>query len=537
MDPFTASIRKASKNFCVSDGYDFRHEFANRNYQSGIYMPLTMYCAKLDVDFYMRSGRNSYARMEAVIKGRYELTNLGKLKLQILKEMDNFERTTCGTIALWGFRENERKRQLAKVEHLSKDFNWNEPRKVYQEHLEELMEKVYFMVLNSAKEYLMEILQDRDEERILTYINKFIGKYDKHQISMMSKERYPYYHILEGHVKILEAIEEYIKLIDYILENFYSILRLNPIYILSALRNRPLELINIDENGLNGWMDRSREANGQPPLSLLWMFIFEIKEKLYKLAIGALESVWGIKIFDPIRDKDFYWRFTHFNDGLYMFGDNGLVIKGGKIVVMYDLSISDVYQGLLRRNEEGKNFCFFQRINEKYDCGSTGGAFTTVWNIDGQFAIWKAFEEGRLKCDEDWPHISDLCEKSSTFLGHYWNARMKRWMTLGLRLTKDNARKSVAFRVKRGSSNHLSWEQKEVNTAEFAQLVVSSGFGAKKLRKFYDWVRLKRLSIDPEEMGVTERIGEVAEKHIPEFLSLFKEESLVTLARPLELVG
>ena len=508
-------------------------EFIGRTLNSGTYMPLTMYCAQLDVDFYIRSSRSVYARQEAVIKGNYKLTNLGKLRFRILKEMEILDRSTCGTIALWSFRKNERNRQLRRIKKHHDMADWIAPKRVYQNNIEPILQ-VYKYALQRAINYLNEIINDKDSDRLLKYIFKFIREYEKQQVSMIARERYPYYHIIEGHVDVLELAKYFVKLLEYIILNIYSVWRLNPRFILSAIRNRPLEIMNISETVMNGWMDRSREANGQPPLAALWMMVYEIKNDIIINMLNMLESIYKVKFFDPIRDRDFYWRFTHFNDGLYLFGDNGLLIKGGEIITMYDLAISDVYQGFLRRDEINRNLCFYQRLNDNFDCGSTGGAFTTIWNLDGQLCMWRAYNDGLLSTSKEWPEIAELCESSKTFLGHFYNARMQRWMTIGNRLSKDNARKAIPIRVRRGRSNRIRLEQKDVKTNEFAQLVISSGLGRKKLRKFYDWVRLMRLSINPEELGVAERIGEVIpESKLHDFISMFKPDRLAVLARPL----
>jgi hypothetical protein len=548
MTVFSRFVSIASKEFITEDIYTWRDEFTFRSLHKGTYMPLTMYCAWLKLDYYLRPGRNDYAGQEIMINGDYELTNLGKFKFRLLNQLDGegdsefeklnskFSRTTCGTIGLWGLRHNERIRQLWKIRMMKDDNDWLALKAVYNQYRNRLL-KVYTNCLDTCINFLSDIVVNEKYDYALSYMTKFILKYNKKQVSMIAHDRYPYYHIVEGHEDLKMLFVSFIQLLKLIKLHLYSKFRVKSSYLLSALRNRPLNLVSIKENMLTGWMDRSREANGQPPLSLLWMFVYPIKKLLYNTMLNEFERIFGIKFIDPIRDKDFYWKFTHLQDGLYLFGDNGMKIEHGKIICVYDLSISDVFQGFLRRDELGNNLCFFQRLDSNFDCGSTGGAFTTIWNIEGQLLLWRALLNKELMTDKSWPYVNNLCEESSAFLGHSYFPRMKRFITEGVRLTRDNARRSIPLPYSRGRRVFIDLKhEKKITYAEFAQLSIACGLGQLKMRKFYDWVRLKRLSIDPEGAGVWERIHDVVPQDlIPEFLSLFNMRSLDILASPLVL--
>jgi hypothetical protein len=254
--------------------------------------------------------------------------------------------------------------------------------------------------------------------------------------------------------------------------------------------------------------------------------------------LNKIAEIYNIEFFDPIRHDDFYFRFTQKQDGLYLFGDNGLLIEDGEIVVMYDLSISDVFQGWFRRSDDGKNFCFFVRLNEFYDCGSTGDAFTTLWNIEGQVFIWRVFRDGKLTTKERWPEIKDLCERAGTFLGHMFSKIINDWMTKGVRLTTDNSKKMISFNYERGRVMHLEWPHKDVIPAnEFLSLAISSGMLKDcRLTRFYEWIEEKKkedaFEYFDEEKGVVEQIEQA--RNIKGFMDLTKE-NLAELAYPYKL--
>jgi hypothetical protein len=221
---------------------------------------------------------------------------------------------------------------------------------------------------------------------------------------------------------------------------------------------------------------------------------------------------------------------------------------------MYDLSISDVFQAYLRRDGK-RNFCFFLRLDAFYDCGSTGDAFTSIWNIEGQIFIWYVFRKGLLSTDKNWPEIKDLCEETITFLGHCWIAILKDWITLGVRLTKDSAKKMISFEYSFRKPNVIELEGKEkIPKNEFLATAISSGvLDDCRLTKFYSWVFIrslfdtfkafgrrlfkgehyKKTELFDEEKGVVEQIEEA--KNWPGFLDL-TEMDLQELATPYELV-
>jgi hypothetical protein len=354
-----------------------------------------MYCYELTVDVYRRYSHQSYAIRELVISGTYRLTNLGKEKLRYMESIDDrikaetqLERSTLGTIALWFLRKNERRRQIEAVKTRGRDLDWQTLREKYRVHRDEIISRVYTWVLQEAYDYLDTIVKDKNWILLQTNVEDYIRDQKKRKTSVVSTvyDRFPYEFIVE-HANLPKIAKHFMVLIKLIMDNIFSEKRLNWRFILSAIRNRPFDLEEFSFGHAVGTMSRSREANGQPPFSLLWMMVYPEKKRILKEALNRIELIYKVKFYDPIRHDNFYYLFTHFVDGLYLFGDNGILIRNGTIIGIYDLSISDVWQAWVRQ-EEGKNFCFFLWIGEGYDCGSTGDAFTTLWNIEGQVFLW-----------------------------------------------------------------------------------------------------------------------------------------------------
>lgn len=557
-DVLLDSFEKASTDFLTERTYTWTEEFYRRNLYKGSYMPLTYYAKKVKIWFSFAKGTSSYANRKLKIKAKYELTNLGKRKRELLLKTVGFERTTIGSIAMWLLRWYERKRQREAIEDRSKNRDWQVLKEQYKLVRDKVIAEVYLPLLDAAIQYLTGILNLNDWDRFRKNVHNYITEQQKGKTSMVATsfdERYPYKKFLEIN-NPEKIIRPFIKLLELIKFNFFSNKRLNPDFILAALRNRPLDLLNeiFGETESEGEMDRSREANGQPPFSLFWMMVYEIKKKLIKRALRAIERIYDIKFYDPIRYSDFYYRFTHFQNGLYVFGDNGLLIEGGEIQAMYDLSISDVFQAYLRRDGK-RNFCFFLRLDAFYDCGSTGDAFTSIWNIEGQIFIWYVFRKGLLSTDKNWPEIKDLCEETITFLGHCWIAILKDWITLGVRLTKDSAKKMISFEYQFGKQNVIELEgPATIPRNEFLATAISSGVLEDcRLKKFYEWVffrvlfdnfrraglilfkdkEIKEKEVFSEEKGVIEQIESA--KEWPGFLKL-TEMNLDELALPYLLV-
>lgn len=542
LDELSISIRDASEDFLSEQQYDWHSEFKKRRMYSGTRMPLTYNCYNLKVKFYVRPGREDYADKEIVIDAEYILTEIAKRKLDFLKQETDLERTTVGTIATWFLRKNERVRQTKDVASRSRDPDWKALQTNYPQVRDVVIERVYIPILQKGIDYLESIVEEEKWEEFMANVSKYISDMKKSQTSMVSSyyNRYPYKNLLK-YKKPRRIVVNFIKLLKLIRDNFFTKKRLNPKYILSALRNRPLyiekdkdEEEKFTETESSGILKKSREANGQPPFSLFWMFIYAIKKKVLIAALNAIEEVYGIEFIDPIRYKDFYFRFTQKQDGLYLFGDNGLLIVDGKIEIMYDLSLSDVAQGWIRRDGE-RNFSFFLRLNSRFDCGSTGDALTTVWNIEGQVFIWWCYKKGLLSTKKSWPEIKELVEETDLFVGHYWSEKLQDWMTKGVRLTTDNAKKMISFQIERGKTNEVEWEHKEnIPANEFLSLAISSGMLEDcRLTKFYAWIKAKNEDIYDEELGVVEQIKKAEE--IPGFMDL-TEVNLDELAVPYILI-
>lgn len=512
-------------------------------------MPLSLYCTHLDMMVYYLPSRSTYAHSKLRINANFGLTNLGKLRYWLFKDMDDFERSTCGSIVLWGLRRNERKRQTEKMIKCSQYPDWVAIRDNWVNNHKDEVKLIYSYILERGYDYLDTIIKDHDYSRILEYMYRFINENDKKRVSMMAGERFEYvnmYDIKTNELKVM--IKDYRDFLSEINANIYSKKRVNPKFLLTAIRNRPLDILSIliedfenvnsREGKLKGEMDRGREANGQPPMSELWMFLYEIKDEIEHECLNRMERIYKLKFLDPIRDRDFYYKFTHWKKGLYIFGDNGYRLNH-KEDIMYDLSISDIFCGFMRRDKEGNNICTFQRLNDSFDCGSTGSHDTTLWNIATQLNIWDSYNEGLLSTSKSWPHVKDLVEECDTFLGHYYHPLLKTWMSKGVRLTTDNARKAIALLLRKGIYNHIEWNlHKNIQLNEYAQLVTTSGFGKLKLSDFYDWVRRKRLHMGAEIYGITERVGGVLiePELIKEFMSLHDEKQIRLFAEPLELI-
>jgi hypothetical protein len=532
-------IQIATKNFLTDEEYDYNVEFIGKTLYSGTRMPLTMYCYTLDIECFLRSAYAGYASWRLDVKAKFELTNLGKLKYKLLEEMDLLEeRTTCGTFALYGLRRNERKRQEQKIEKYKDHLNWKETREYYLEKREQSVE-IYIGGLRIGIKYLDEVIKDKNAaEIILGNVMKFVIEGGKQEISMIAKIRYTYDQGIKE-TEWTQAAKDFRLFLLMIIDNFYSLLRLNPEFMLVAIRNRPLDILKMTMDTISGYLDRSRQAMGEPPYSGGWMFLYAVKKIILTYILNEFEKLYKVKFYDPIRYDDFYWRFTHLVDGLYLFGDNGMLVKNKQIIATWDLSISDIYAGYLRRDAEGRNFCFFPRISAGIDSGSTGGMLTTVWNIENQVNMWSCFNEGKLTIDnEEWPEIAGLCESTKAFLGHMYVERMKRWMSQGVRLTTDSTDKSIPFRIKRGRVNNFSLSHKKMPLAnEFAQLVIASGLSSLKIQKFYEWVKKKKLKIPEYVYGIRERIGSVLRSNelVEDFMNLQKRKTLEVLAAPLEL--
>jgi hypothetical protein len=505
-------------------------------------MPLTLYCYGLKLLVTKVIGTKPYASRALKIEGDYTLTELGRLKLEFMKLMDSkyeseslFERTTAGTIALWFLRRQERIRQLQGIKERSKDPDWQTLRKHYKTFLPVVV-PIYKQFFIKAQTYLKEVEKDRDWDRIRLNISNYIRDQKKSQTSTVSNvyDRLPYKLVLDQ-VNIPLLIRYYIRFLQLIIDNFYSKKRVNPRFILSAIRNRPLDLFSFTNNHLVGSVDRSREANGQPPESIIYMLIYEIKEQLIHEAVSAFEQVYGLEIIDPIRDRDFYFKYTQRKDGLYMFGDNGALIKNGQIVGIYDLSISDIFQAWMRNND-GNNFCIFLRLGEGYDSGSTGDCLTTLWTLEGQMFIWWCYNQGYLSSKDEIPWIPELVGETRGFLGHYYDDDLQDYYASGIKLTRDSIRKAIPLTLNRFGPTELLWRPREnVKANEILALLITSGVGDIGLTKFYEWVKKNRLTEGKEEIySITERVEALGMG--PDFLDL-TDMDLSKLAYPYAIEG
>lgn len=282
-------------------------------------------------------------------------------------------------------------------------------------------------------------------------------------------------------------------------------------------------------------MSRSRRPQGEPPFSNIFIYLTEEEKlKIFTEALNQLQELYDIEFFDPIRDRDFYYNFTHFKPGLYIFGDNGLFIVSEDEFYMYDLSVSDVLQGYIRRSEDGKNFKWFIRLTPEIDLGPTGDPFTTLWNIEGQLIIWRSFLDGKFPGDKI-PYHPEFMKPCKTFLGHFYDKIRKIWRTTFPHLTTDRASKRKTFNLRKNKYQlHLS-HKGIVDDTTMAQICCSTGVVSFKLADFYEWIRERRiLSVDFVE-GASYRILEmIPEDMLPDFMMNFDIKELEKFAWPLK---
>jgi hypothetical protein len=171
-------------------------------------------------------------------------------------------------------------------------------------------------------------------------------------------------------------------------------------------------------------------------------------------------------------------------------------------------------------------------IGQGEDCGSTGGAMTTGWNIAGQGLIWRAFEDGLLNTKGEIPYVKDLLEDATGFLGHYYNAENDDWFTSGVKVTGDNAKKAIPFSLYKYGQTNLHWQpRKEVKANEILANLIASGTGDVGIKEFYEWVRDTHIS---EELYSTQERLEALVKTNPDFIDL-TDEDLADLAFPYKL--
>lgn len=285
-------------------------------------------------------------------------------------------------------------------------------------------------------------------------------------------------------------------------------------------------------------LNRSRGPQGEPPFSNIWMFLKRNeKSAIMKKMLNSLEELYGIKFFDPIRNPDFYYKFTHFEPGLYIFGDNGLLVISREEFYMYDLSMSDVVQGFFRRDKKGNNLQWFMRLTKDFDLGASGDPLTTIWNIEGQLLVWRWFINTGRKSKI--PLIKDFIDYDNTFLGHFWDKVRKIWRSTQPHFTRDNATGRKGFQLNK-TNWHLSWPaETTIEDTTIAQTACAAGLVSFTLVDFYSWIKDQK--INWEELEYAEGAQRRMHKMIPvelmeSFMSHFDLDKLKELAHPRKLI-
>jgi len=494
--------------------------------------------------------------MAITMDAKYDLTELGKMLIERAKAHPSLlDRTRAGTLAFWGMRKNERVRQIKKVKHVTNDQNVQNWKKWMRQYLPQSI-KLYERMYDRAIEYLETLIADHNEELLRENVERYITEMEKEDISLSPHFQANYTYLRnEEMLPVAIAMVAFLKMMK---GNLYSRMRVAVDFILAALRNRPedievektfdkngelLEKVLIDANSEKAYMDRSRAAEGQPPHSHFWMLIYPIKHEIITEFLNSIKKLYHVNFKTPITDDNFYYEFTHFVPGLYLFGDNGCQIKSGEMYI-YDLSISDIMQAHIRQGDKGENMSFYQRLGEGYDAGTSGDPFTTLWNIEGQVVLWLAYQEGDIDSFKgiDAPTIKEVLEPAAGFLGHIFDYDLNMWLGGGAKFTRDNSTDRISCHLNKGLQTTFNWTRRDrIDYIEFCQVAVPTGIVNFNYSKFWDWVKHEGLTAKSfafGEMGSSqESIGHYAKLKSESFLSHFDVQEMIKLARPGVLVN
>lgn len=541
-------LSNSQDTILTNQQYNYNVEFFNRRSWSGTIMPLSASCYSQRCDYLLRKSGEKWATYGANIKSTYKLTGLGESIYDLCNENNDFERSRLdGSMALWELRRNERRRQLEKVKLLSEQDEFHILRRKYQEYKDRSI-AVYTQFYNTVNAYINEVLKSPDPNKIFREsIETYIHQQGKSHASLVPSLGLRYEDIFSNDLVHLARLQ--VKLNNTIMDHIYDRFRINPSNILSALRNRPADInkletlkglkLDISTSHCNLRNDRTREANGQPPESHEWMWVFLIKHHISKWIIDEFRKIYGVDFKTPVESSlQFYVDFVNKVDGLYLFGDNGMEIRNGEIKI-YDLSISDVGQGLIRRDSVGRNLGFFLRLNPDYDCGSTGGSLTPYWNLEGQLIIWRCFKDKEL--EGDFPSIPNFLEPAGTFLGH-WFREDGKISSKGLRTTKDSAKRASPIVITPGKTSSITWPIKtEIKRNELIQSVIASGVSDIDLKYFYNWALKKNYftnDVYVEYKGINDQLDYVFkdQEAVQAFEDLIGIDELKNFAHPLAII-
>lgn len=505
-------VRDSKNDFLTEVPYTFEAEFRNKRLLSGTMMPLSKYCYELELLLKPLPPSETYSKLRYEITAKYKLTQLGLLRYEQCKST-NFERSTFGTVALWGLRKNEKRRHLEKANGYSKNAGCVLVRNDWLSQATYIVEEVYVYALNLFNEFLQLQIDTMTKDEIRYWMFRYYIEQEKQQISITAEERILYETAIDNCDPVL-LCKDHILLNLEIISKIYSAYRVFQGKLQEALRNRPADMTMINDiiqvfhDYAVVTLERSRQATGQTPQKCLWMMIYKFKVEIEHAILSKIKEVHNYEFFDPLTEPDFYYNMTHGVNGVYKFGDNCMIIKKGEITQIYDLSTSDVFQGYMRRNDRGNNLSFFQRLNAHHDTGSTGGPLTSLWTLEGQASIDKSCEKHGLFKDDRY-YIEGLVEDATTFLGHHWTPS-KQVDTLGLRCSVDTSIHRIPIRFKPYRIEYLKLEHKKkfIPPAEFAQTYLMSGLYEEwTIPEFYSWTKENRISVI-HTFGVHERVFE-----------------------------
>jgi hypothetical protein len=581
MGKYAELMQHAMSNFLTSELYDYSVEFSGKYLYAGTRMPLTKTCYSCTAEIEIIRPYESWSDVAFRHHVTAKFCEAGKRLWDRMIQDKMMDGLRLGSISTWASRKNERKRQIFKVQNNIKREDWQAPRKHYHDNLHNHLE-----VWDSIFANTIGCLDTQNQLDPTGYIQwqdlkSYISDTDKSESSLMPKESLHYDYLLYNE-DLFDIVKLQSRFFTMIRDNPYSRLRVNPDYLVVALRDREPEWgdeyyskkpDNITKKGahylksttsnngitIEGLCDkqRDREAEGQAPESQGWMMIKKFKEWVIKEAMKGFLKLTSIKenIYTPFTEPKFYYYMAHRENGIYLFGDNAMIIKKGKIIATYDMSTSDVYQAFMRRSDLGENFSWFVRLNRDLDCGPTGDMFTTVWTIEGLLEEYQSWLEGNFSTSVDWPRIPDLCEEAETFLGWHFRPDFYQWVTLGNRATVDNAGRRLPFRFAKanihlGGKETITWpEQTTVNIVEFAESIVPMGIISFDFIHMQDWIQKKNLQSTPrnyvhgDNYGTTQLVdssvlegvktkSELMER-VCSFMDNFDKAELLILSKPM----
>lgn len=556
--------RKNLKIFYTPVVYGSKEEFGSKDLFSGSTMPLSSICTNLKVKHTIYSGgQESWEDFYGKEEADYSMNNLGKIIYADLKQsahLHKMERTRIGSIGINIYAMNERRRQLQRFQRYKNDgfrhagasdidlMRKSSTYKGLQLFRKFCLENIdidielYTWYLKEIRRQIQIRLDDKSKDLIKDTISHYISEQNKKKTSIMPRLNLSYPYLVKRE-QPLQIAQQHVDIIDETLKDLYSMRRINPKIFLNPLRQRPSDYSLIKETSAYSRMSRSRKPLGVPQLSHIKMTIYDIKDEIDIALTKKMHTLWRLSeqdFFTPYTDEDFLYNYYNRKKGVYIFGDNGCVVKNSFDKLAYDVSMSEAVTAYATRDNLGKNFCFFVRLNNQYDTGASGDPLTWAWNINNQFKLWRAYKNGILQ-GEHFPEIPEIIDHSDLFLGIWLNPETNRSRNIGLRLTKDKAADMQGYQFKMGD-NIIEWPiQHEIEDTSIMQTIITSGVSDISLEAFYNWAYKKGLKDDMnslEDYSLPEIIERMLKKteDRKSFFELFDGIDLEYLADPMSII-